>query len=419
MTNRLIQPTLHPIKEIDFVNPQIFDITSDVKLFFIQDVANETTRFDLYFDAGNIKADLGIPSFVNALLLSGTKDKTASQINNQIDSLGGFFESGVSAESAVLSMYCLRENALSLLHILEDAIENVAFHEKDVLELIADKKQAFLSNMEKVSFLAQRNFQQRLFHSDDNYSRVSDIDFYKEPNIQTYKRFHATNYKQGLTKVVVVGNLNQDSIDEIIDTVGKWAKDQKPSCAKYIQNLKGQIHLEKDGAIQSAIRVGKTLFNKNHEDFQDFIIVNTILGDYFGSRLMANIREDKGYTYGIGSMLAEFKNIGYFMIATEVGSEVREATINEIKYEILRLQNELVSEVELELVKNYLLGQLLNNADGPYSMMDLFISAELNGKDLSFYNDSIEAIYNITPQRIQELAVKYLNWEDFTIVSAG
>ncbi len=419
MLNRTIQPELKSINKIDFIKPIIYDITPEVKLFFMKDVANETTRFDLYFDAGNIKAKKGIPSFVNGLLLSGTKDKSSTQINNEIDALGGFMESGLSAENAVVSMYCLRENVLPILHVLIDAIDNVAFLEKEVNELLADKKQAFMTNMEKVSYLCQREFQNKLFHSSETYSAVATEDYYENVSIQTLKKFFQEHYQNGLTKIVVVGNLEQDTIDEIIDTVGKWAKIGKGEFEKNIQNLSGESHVEKENAVQTAIRVGKILFNKTHEDYNDFLVLNTILGDYFGSRLMSNIREDKGYTYGIGSMVAEYNNLGYFMIATEVGKEVKEDTLNEIKFEIDRLKTELILEEELDLIKNYLLGQLLKSADGPYSMMDLYLSAEAQGLDFDFYNRTIESLHSVTPTRLQELAIKYLVWEEMTVVSAG
>jgi len=419
MLNRTIQPDLQPIDKIDFVKPIIYDITPEVKLFFMKDVTNETTRFDLYFDAGNIRSPKGIPTFVNGLLLSGTNDKSSTQINNEIDALGGFMESGLSAENAVVSMYCLRENVLPILHILTDSIDKVAFLETEVTELLADKKQAFHTNMEKVSYLCQREFQQRLFHSSEIYSTVATEDFYENVSTQGLKKFFQEYYQKGLTKVVVVGNLEQDVIDEIIDTVGKWAKTGVSIFEKDIQNLPGQIHVDKENAVQTAIRVGRILFNKNHPDYNDFLVLNTILGDYFGSRLMANIREDKGYTYGIGSMVAEYNHLGYFMIATEVGKDVKEATLTEIQFEIDRLKTELVTNEELDLIKNYLLGQLLKSADGPYSMMDLYLSAEAQGLDFDFYNKAIEDLNAVTPERLQELAIKYLVWDEMTIVSAG
>jgi predicted Zn-dependent peptidase len=199
----------------------------------------------------------------------------------------------------------------------------------------------------------------------------------------------------------------------------KWVKGTDNSYEKALENAKENFYLEKEGALQTAIRLGRILFNKTHEDYLDFLVLNTILGDYFGSRLMSNIREDKGYTYGIGSMVAELHETGYFLIATEVGKDVKDAALEEIKKELELLQLELVAEDELVLVKNYMLGQLLKSADGPYSMTDLFLSVEPHGLDQNFYNKAIDALHQITPERIRELAKRYLNWEDLTIVAAG
>ena len=151
----------------------------------------------------------------------------------------------------------------------------------------------------------------------------------------------------------------------------------------------------------------------------DFQILQTILGDYFGSRLMSNIREDKGYTYGIGCGVSETFESGHFIIATEVGKEYVEATLNEIKFEIERLQQEEVDSDELTLVKNYLLGQLLKSADGPNAMTDLFIGAFNKGKDLTFYQDVINRINAISAEELKLTAIKYLKWENLTIVTAG
>ena len=418
MLNRTISPEVKQIDKIDFVKPQIFDISKDVKLFFMKEVPNETARLDLYFDAGTINGDTGIASFVNGMLLSGTDEKTSTQINNEIDELGGFFESGVSNENAVITMYSLRENVLPILKVMTNAIQNLVFHQHEVEELVNDRRQKFKTSMEKVSFLAQRAFQQRLF-SESIYGRVTNESDFDTISTDSLKHFFKKNYLNGLTKVVVVGDLTQDEIDEIIDLIGSWASNSTTEFEKNIKNLKGYAHLVKDGAVQTAIRVGRMLFNKTHEDYNDFLILNTIFGDYFGSRLMSNIREDKGYTYGIGTMVAELHNVGYFIIATEVGKDVKDATLTEIQNEITRIQTELVGEEELNLVKNYLMGQLLKSADGPYSMTDLYMSVEPYGLDLDFYNTSIDSLNNITPERIQELAVKYLNWNDMTVVSAG
>jgi len=418
MPDRINTPELKPVDHIGFVKPRIFDIAKRTRLFFMADVADETSRVDLYFDAGSIRGNVGIASLVNGLLLSGTKTKTSVEIHGELDALGAFHESNVGHETAVFSIYALRENMIPILKILRDSIDNLSFPEHEVEELVSDRKQKFRVNMEKVSFLAQRSFQQKMFDG-TQYARIIEESDYDNFSLAEMKQFHRDCYLSGLLKVVVVGAFSQDDVDAIIDITGGWSNERQPEYEQDIQNAGGTFHTAKKDALQTAIRVGRTLFNKRHEDYIAFQVLNTILGDYFGSRLMSNIREDKGYTYGIGSMVAELHESGYFLIATEVKKEVKEDTLTEIRYEMERLRNELVDKDELELVKNYLLGQLLKSADGPYSMTDLYMGLEPYGMDMEFYNDSIRVIREITPEKVQYLAVKYLNWDEMTVVTAG
>lgn len=419
MMDRKLPPQLKEIEQVSFVRPHIFDINEKVKLYWMKEVQNETARLDLTFDAGTIRGNRMVASMVNGLLLSGSESLSSTEISHQIDLHGGFFESAVTSENALISLYGLRENFPKLIRILKHAIEQMSFVEKEVSELIRDRKQRYQVNLQKTSFLAQRAFQERLFASDPLYSRVSELEDFDHIDLSELKLFFRENYLNGLIKVSLVGNFNTDFIDEVIDTFGSWTKDCLPTYVDQVHNEPGHYHISKEDALQTTIRVGRTLFNKTHPDYIDFQVLNTILGDYFGSRLMTNIREDKGYTYGIGSMSAETHGFGYFLIATEVGKEHMEATLKEIRLEIERLQNELVSNEELSLVKNYLLGQTLKSADGPYAMIDLFLAVQEHQLDFDFYNEAIARFKFITPQRIQELARLYLKWEDFTIVSAG
>lgn len=419
MLDRTIAPPIHQIEFIKFEKPQIFDITKNNQLLCMTNVQNETAKFELYFDAGSILGSTEVASVVNSLLLSGTKNQNAIEINSKIDSLGGFIEQGVSLENAVLSVYALRENIYPLAKVIKEAIENCVFEQREIDQSISSRKQKFSVNMEKVSVLAQRAFRQRFFTNAPNYSRLTNESDLDAINRAELVEFHSQHYLKGLKKMVLVGNFSQNEIDQFMDVFGSWASEQRTQFESKFENIKGYSHLEKKDAVQTAIRIGRHLFNKNHEDYIDFLILNTIVGDYFGSRLMKNIREDKGYTYGIGSMISEMEETGYFMIGTEVGKEVKDKALAEIKYELDRLRTKLIPIDELDLVKNYMLGQLLKSADGPYSMMDLYLSVERYGLDMEFYNKIIQSINAVTPERLNELANKYLNWDDFTIVTAG
>lgn len=419
MIDRKTAPAIKEIDTIHFEKPLIFDVTKENRLFCMTNVQNETAKFELYFDAGSIYGNSEVASVVNGLLLSGTKDKNATQITTEIDSLGGFLEQGIALENAAFSVYALRENILPIARLVRDAIENCVFSEREFEQSISSRKQKLSVNLEKVSVMAQRSFRQRFFNSSEVYARITnqeDLDAIKREDLI---QFHQEHYLKGLKKMVLVGNFSQSEIDAFMDIFGSWVSEETRTIEPEFDNIKGYSHIEKKDALQTAIRLGCHLFNKTHEDYADFLVLNTIIGDYFGSRLMRNIREDKGYTYGIGSMVNEMENTGYFMIGTEVGKEVKDLALAEIKYELDKLKTKLVPQEELDLVKNYMLGQLLKSADGPYSMMDLYLGVEQFGLNLDFYNHIIHSINAVTPERIKELANKYLNWDNFTIVTAG
>ncbi len=419
MIDRTITPEIQEIKSIEFLKPEVFDITKKVKLFAMRNVSNETFRLDLYFNAGLIRGASSIPAIVNSLLLSGTNSKTSIQINEEIDSLGGFLENDISMEHSVLSIYCLKENALKIASIVYEAVANLSFHEKEIADVLSSLKQQFLVNQQTVRNVGQRNLRKLLFASDENYSRVADLSDYENFELSAAKRFHKEFYLNGLMRMNVVGNVETDTIDALIDLFGKWTIETKPSYINEFNQTIGTHHFEVADAVQTSIRMGKFLFNKTHPDYIEYTVLNTILGDYFGSRLMSNIREDKGYTYGIGSVMMEMNGNGYHLIVTEVGKEVTEATLNEIRFEMKRLQTELVPNEELSLVKNYLIGQLLKSADGPFAMLDLFTAADMFGNTMEFYNEAIVKTRAITSERLQELAVKYFNSEEYLIVTAG
>ena len=158
---------------------------------------------------------------------------------------------------------------------------------------------------------------------------------------------------------------------------------------------------------------------KSHEDFAGLSIANTILGGYFGSRLMQNIREDKGYTYGVGSSLYSFKEKGLFMISTDVSQEYYKATLNECFKEIDRLCTDTVADSELFRVRQYIEGELLRQLDGPFNLAETFRSLLTFGLDFSFLKSFLIVLDHITPKDIQNLAFKYFGSKPLVQVVAG
>ena len=419
MINRIQAPTLKEIEKINFVYPTIKKLGNDTELVWMKEVADETVRVELHFNAGTIHSQNKVASITNGLLLSGTSKKNSIQIQEEINELGVFTDFETNQEYSVVAIYCLRENATDAVRLLCEAIRDCQFPEDEIKDLIRERKQQYLISSEKVSFLARREFQQKMYSNSERYSRQLTLNEFDEITREQIISFYSKYYLKGLRKIVVVGNLNEQQISILINETSAWYNTKSTNFEGTFKNETGYFHIEKDGALQTAIRIGMPLFNKSNKEFIDFQILQTILGDYFGSRLMSNIREDKGYTYGIGSAILESYLAGSFIIATEVGSEFVNDTLNEIKKEIERLSNEIIPEDELNLVRNYLLGQLLKSADGPNSLTDLYLGVDMHGLNLDYYNDVINRINTITAEELKILANKHLNWNKLTIITAG
>ena len=243
--------------------------------------------------------------------------------------------------------------------------------------------------------------------------------------MQASLRFLVDNsgtYGIDTNNIIISGKANTKTIDILNTFFGETPISKASNTnSTFLEpsSTDNSIYIEKKDALQSAIRIGKLMPNKTHKDYFGLQILNTVLGGYFGSRLMKNIREDKGYTYGIGSGIMSLKEVGYFFISTEVGSDVTQKALAEIYKELEIIRTEKIPTEELELVKNYLLGQLLKSCDGPFNMAALFDSVNEYGLDYTFYNNYIKTIKEITPEKLLHLAIKYLAKADLKEVVAG
>jgi predicted Zn-dependent peptidase len=159
--------------------------------------------------------------------------------------------------------------------------------------------------------------------------------------------------------------------------------------------------------------MGSHFPNRHHPDFINVQVLNNIFGGFFGSRLMSNIREEKGYTYGIYSYLENHIQQSAWIISTEAGRDVCEATITEVYKEMEGLRNEEVDEEELLLVQNYMMGSILGDLDGPFHIINRWKNIILNGLSEDYFYNQIDGIKKANPQELHRLANKYLVPENF------
>ena len=265
MLNRTIAPKIREVETVQFVYPKVLSLNEHVSLFWIKDVPNSTSRIDFYFDAGTIRSKSLVASLAAGMIFSGTNDKDAIAFHNQLDDLGAYYDSGVSQENAYVSFYGLTDQIVRIFRIFEEAMNHVVFPNAEFNEIVKERKQKLLVSLEKVSILAQREFQSKLFDKTD-YGRFANIQDFDSLNRSDIVDFFELFYRNGLTKVVVVGNLSDDDINYIAGQSKKWCVTAKPMFNEVFLSDKSKSHLEKKDALQTALRIGKILFNKKHED---------------------------------------------------------------------------------------------------------------------------------------------------------
>jgi predicted Zn-dependent peptidase len=422
--NRKIAPEFKTIEKIDIQHAVEHTLSNGIKVFTIDSGSQELTKIEFLFKAGMYyQSQPLLASATNNLLETGTTTYSANELSDNIDFFGSFFECSVDQDYASLALYSLNKYLDKSLHYVEDIIKHPTFPKDEFDIYMSNKKQKHIVNSEKVNVLARRRFTELIFGEKHPYGiAVKDEDFDKL-KVEDLKAFYKTHYHSGNCTIIASGKLSSNLTDTLNHFFGKesWGDVtviQSPSVV--LDTTKQRKHfIEKPDAIQSAVRVGRLLFNKKDPDYFKFQVLNTVLGGYFGSRLMANIREDKGYTYGIGSGLASLVNGGYFFISTEVGVDVTNNTLSEIYKEIKLLREQPVNNEELETVRNYVLGQFLRSVDGPYSLADKFKAIWEFGLGYDYFENYFKAVKTITPKEIQELANKYLQEEDLIELVVG
>lgn len=418
MLNRTEAPAFKTIDKIDVIKANQSKLNNGIDFFHLSAGSQEIARIEFIFKAGMYQQPAAlIASSTNNLLESGTRSFNANQISDGVDFYGSFLELQVEQDFATITLFSLNKYLNESLKFIEEVIKYPTFPEDEFKIYLNNKRQKHAINTQKVSVLVRRKFSELLFGAQHPYGiDVNENDF-DRINTGEIKSFFNKFYTSQNCTIIASGNLPTNILDTLNSFFGQdnWGNSAEqpiiqPVAVQTTAQTKHFIH--KEDAIQSAIRVGRILFNKTHPDYFKFQVLNTVLGGYFGSRLMANIREDKGYTYGIGSGVNNLLHSGSFFISTEVGADVTKQTLSEIYKEIKTLREKLVDDTELETVRNYILGQFLRSVDGPFTLADKFKSIWEYGLDYSFFDNYFAAVKATTPKDLRDLANKYLQEDD-------
>lgn len=418
--NRLKAPEFYQSDNLDLIFPERLELHPGVTLFWFKEVKDDAVKLDIEWSAGKMYQDKAlVAGFTNKLILAGTPTKSSKQIADEIDFYGGFVQHEIDKDQGGITLFGLSEHIGEIFGLFSTAFDEADFPQSEVEKERKIRKNGFRIESEKVKVRCHRKFNELIFGTESRYGGSTveeDYDLLSREDLQT---FFDQFYRSTPPTLFLTGNVSAALIDQLKKWTLQFADLSVPDVIPEVKTAVGPVHEDKPGAIQTAIRIGRLGISKRHPDYYAFQVMNTILGGYFGSRLMANIREDKGFTYGIGSGLAVMQHAAYFFISTEVGTDVKEDALKEIYSELERLQTKPVDSAELERVKNYMLGEFLRQADGPLAMMDCYKNIWYNDLSEDYYNDFMAAVRDVTPKRIMEIAQKYLNKEEMLQVTAG
>ena len=397
---------------------QKFTLDNGVPVYAINAGAQEVVQIELVFYAGNwFEQQKSVAAAGNYLLKNGTSTKSAFEINEVFEYYGAYCNRSCHNETAIVSLSSLSKQLPAILPVVRDMITDSVFSEAELDIYKQNSKQRIKVNLQKCDFVATRLIDAYVFGEQHPYGKYTNPEDLDALNSELLQDFFKQYYLNGQCVIFVSGKLPADIEDQLNNSFGNLSLKpfnnqlqtiiQSPAAEK-----KYRIQNDAEG-VQGAIRIARPFPTRHHPDFMKVMVLNTVFGGFFGSRLMSNIREDKGYTYGIHSYVQNHQQDSAWMISTEAGKDVCEATIEEIYKEMKLLREDLVDEDELMLVRNYLIGTILGELDGPFQIMGRWKNLVLNNLDGDYFYRSIETIKTISAEELRGLSKKYLNPADF------
>jgi zinc protease len=393
-----------------------FKLKNGVPVYAVNAGAEEVLSLEWVFYAGNWYEDQNlVAATTNFLLRNGTTTKTAFQINEHFEYYGSYLNRACYNETSTITLHCLNKHIEELLPVVKELIVDSTLPESELAIYKQNMKQRLKVSLKKSDFVASRLIDTYLFgeqHPYGRYSRAEDFDAVQRDQLL---KFYEQYYRNGKLILFVAGKLPanlENLLNQYFGDLPNKPMNVDDIPVQQTNEKKFRVINDPNG-VQGSIRMARPFPNRHHPDFLKAQVLNSLLGGFFGSRLMSNIREDKGYTYGIHSYLQNHVHQSAWMISTEAGKDVSEATVAEIYKEMKILREELVDEEELLLVRNYMMGGILGDLDGPFHIIARWKNIVLNNLTEKYFYDSINTIKTVSAEELQALAQQYLDPDSF------
>ncbi|NII24599.1 insulinase family protein [Pseudoflavitalea sp. X16] len=422
MLNRTVAPDIKEPVDFTITLPacQKHTLSNGIEVYAVDMGSEDTLMVNWVFYAGNwYESSKAVAAATNFLVKNGTSKRSAFDINEHFEYHGAYLNRSCYNETAELTLHCLNKHTNELLPVVAELITDATFPAEELAIYQQNAKQRLQVSLQKCEFVAGRLIDAYLFGEQHPYGKYNNAEDYDAIRREDIVAFYNNHYRNGRCVIFAAGKLPADLITELEKHFGSL------SLRSHRQEITAVHHpvqpapqkkshvLNDPQGVQAAIRIARPFPNRHHPDFQKVMVLNNLFGGFFGSRLMANIREEKGYTYGIYSYLLNHINDSAWMVSTEAGRDVSEATVTEVYNEMALLRDEPVDDEELLMTRNFMIGTILGDLDGPFQVIGRWKNLVLNNLDESYFNNSLHIIRTVSTQELQELANKYLQPDQF------
>lgn len=421
MVDRKKGPKINSIEKICVPDFNVHVLSNGTRLAVVNLGTQALTHIEILHKGSRfLEAQKGTAKAAARLIKEGTASYSSEEIANLVDYYGASMSTGANLDYTFVKLFSMTKYLPNLLPVLHEIVYQPTFEESELTKFIENSKERLKIDMAKNEVVAYRTLTEQLYGSDHPYGYNSSNEIYGALTRESIQNHHRDAYGADNTIIILSGKVTAEILDMIEQYFGQ---EQRRSTSDISvvpnQGAISRISINTQEKSQSSIKLGMPLFNRTHEDYMKFYVLNTILGGYFGSRLMKSIREDKGYTYGIYSSMDMMIHDGYLSISTDVTNEHINATIDEVYAQIDRLMTVLVEPKELQMVKNYINGSLLNMIDGPFRVASMVKAVMLNDLDHKFYHQLSRTVTAITAEEVHQLAKKYFSGKTMIEVIVG
>jgi zinc protease len=417
-------PVIHSVSSIPLQLPMVHPLSNEAVIYDLRLGTQEILKIEWLFDAGRWYEIKPLASRITAQLIkSGIKGMSADELADEFDFYGAKLKVSDDFDVISIRLYCLTKHFARLLPLVYEMILRPVFDAKELELFCSRNKQTLKLELQKNDVIAYRVFTELLFGEKHPYGYNSSPEMYDDIRREDLLEQHQRSYGSKGCKVIISGRTN----DEIVSLLKKYTLElphyKNDFRAEILDFPKQERTVIRQDAPkesnQASIRIGSRLFDKKHPDYSSFYFVNTLLGGYFGARLMQNLREDKGLTYSVYSSMETMRHGGYFYIFTDVNNHLKESALSEIYFEMDRLQTELVDHEELDMLKNYSLGMFLNAVDGVFNVSSVIRELIEEDLDFDFFETMVSKTRDITSEEVQSIAQTYFQKDQLSEVVVG